>query len=85
MGLLTLLVHNDAIKTDPKEIYGWRVYALACSACFGGMLFGMETGIIGGVLTLDNFKEQVDPVAQVIRDGTAIANLEQRLWSRGLG
>lgn len=31
MGLLTLLVHNDAIKTDPKEIYGWRVYAVACA------------------------------------------------------
>lgn len=73
MGLLTLLVHNEAMKVDPKEIYGWRVYALACSvsatvrdcgddlltmhqACFGGMLFGMDSGIIGGVLTLDNFK-----------------------------
>jgi hypothetical protein len=33
MGLLTRLVHNDAIKQDPKEIYGWRVYALACSVC----------------------------------------------------
>lgn len=31
MGLLTLLVHNNAIKTDPPEIYGWRVYALACA------------------------------------------------------
>ncbi len=28
-------------------------------ACFGGMLFGMDSGIIGGVLQLDNFKEQV--------------------------
>lgn len=31
MGLLTLLVHNDAIKNDPQEIYGWRVYAVACA------------------------------------------------------
>jgi hypothetical protein len=31
MGLLTKLIHNDAIKQDPPEIYGWRVYALACS------------------------------------------------------
>lgn len=46
MGLLTLLVHNEAMKVDPKEIYGWRVYMLACSACFGGMLFGMDSGII---------------------------------------
>ena len=31
MGFLNKIVHNDAIKQDPKEIYGWRVYALACS------------------------------------------------------
>ncbi|KAL4930651.1 sugar porter family MFS transporter [Aspergillus undulatus] len=56
--LLKRLVHNEAMKTDPPEIYGWRVYALACSACFGGMLFGVETGIIGGVLTMDPFKDK---------------------------
>ncbi|OJJ59355.1 hypothetical protein ASPSYDRAFT_56960 [Aspergillus sydowii CBS 593.65] len=61
--LLKKLVHNDAMKTDPPEIYGWRVYALACSACFGGMLFGMETGIIGGVLTMKPFQDKygLDP------------------------
>ena len=31
MGFLNVIIHNEAIKTDPKEIYGWRVYALACS------------------------------------------------------
>lgn len=31
MGILTFLVHNEAMKTDPPEIYGWRVFALACS------------------------------------------------------
>ncbi|KAB8072010.1 general substrate transporter [Aspergillus leporis] len=54
--ILRKLVHNEAMKEDPKEIYGWRVYMLACSACFGGMLFGVETGIIGGVLTMKTFK-----------------------------
>jgi hypothetical protein len=29
--LLKKLVHNEAMKTDPPEIYGWRVYAVACS------------------------------------------------------
>ncbi|EAU36194.1 conserved hypothetical protein [Aspergillus terreus NIH2624] len=53
--ILRKLVHNEAMRTDPPEIYGWRVWALACSACFGGMLFGMETGIIGGVLTMKPF------------------------------
>lgn len=28
---MRLLIHNDAIKNDPPEIYGWRVYALALS------------------------------------------------------
>jgi len=31
MGILNKIVHNDAMKVDPPEIYGWRVYALACS------------------------------------------------------
>ncbi|KAJ5911337.1 Quinate permease [Penicillium subrubescens] len=55
---LQKIVHNEAMRTDPKEIYGWRVYALACSACFGGMLFGMDSGIIGGVLTMPPFMSE---------------------------
>jgi len=50
------IVKNDAMKTDPHQIYGWRVFVLACSACFGGMLFGMDVGTIGGVLILPAFK-----------------------------
>ncbi|KAI9375396.1 general substrate transporter [Aspergillus egyptiacus] len=56
--ILKRLVHNEAMRTDPPEIYGWRVYALACSACFGGMLFGVETGIIGGVLEMSPFRDK---------------------------
>ena len=29
--ILRKLVHNEAMRTDPPEIYGWRVWALACS------------------------------------------------------
>jgi hypothetical protein len=71
--LLKKVIHNEAMKEDPKEIYGWRVFMLACSvslilllfmravandfkACCGGMLFGMDSGIIGGVLTMPEFK-----------------------------
>lgn len=54
--ILSVAVRNESMKLDPPEIYGWRVFALACSACFGGMLFGMDVGIIGGVLTLPAFK-----------------------------
>ncbi|KAJ5625938.1 hypothetical protein N7510_002247 [Penicillium lagena] len=55
-SLIQKIVRNDAMREDPTEIYGWRVYMLACSACFGGMLFGMDSGIIGGVLTMKPFE-----------------------------
>lgn len=51
--LLRLIVHNDAMRSDPEEIYGWRVFALVFSSCFGGMLFGWDTGAIGGVLAME--------------------------------
>lgn len=75
MSFLRRIIHNDAIKLDPPEVYNWRVFALAAAvsqinmrrsenpsdevvqACFGGTLFGMDIGIIGGVLTLPDFKE----------------------------
>lgn len=31
MGILDKIIHNDAIKQDPPEIYGWRVFMLAGS------------------------------------------------------
>lgn len=55
MGLLQHVVKNEAMKNDPPEIYGWRVFALACSACFGGMLFGWDIGTIGGVIVMPAF------------------------------
>lgn len=29
--ILTKIVRNEAMASDPHEIYGWRVYMLACS------------------------------------------------------
>lgn len=34
MGLLQKIVKNDAMKEDPPEIYGWKVYFLAFSVRF---------------------------------------------------
>ena len=34
MGLLDKIIHNDAIKQDPPEIYGWRVFMLAGSVSY---------------------------------------------------
>ncbi|KAH8681829.1 MFS sugar transporter-like protein [Xylariales sp. PMI_506] len=53
--LLQMIVKNDAMKTDPPSIYGWRVYVLAASACFGAMSFGWDSGVIGGVINLPTF------------------------------
>jgi hypothetical protein len=33
---IRLIVKNDAVKQDPHQIYGWRAFAMAASACFGG-------------------------------------------------
>ncbi|KAG9189543.1 quinate permease [Alternaria panax] len=55
---IRMIVKNDSIKTDPHEIYGWRAFAMAGSACFGGMLFGFDIGTIGGVLELQEFKDK---------------------------
>ncbi|TIA83388.1 general substrate transporter [Aureobasidium pullulans] len=78
MGLLQKIVKNDAMKEDPPEIYGWRVYFLAFSACFGGMLFGFDSGIIGGVLTLPAFKAKynLDKATSIER-----ANLQANIVS----
>lgn len=56
------IVKNESARKDPPEIYGWRAFALACSACFGGMLFGFDIGTIGGVLILPAFERFVAPV-----------------------
>ena len=42
---------------DPPEIYNLRVFVLALCSCFGGTLFGMDIGIIGGVITQDAFQK----------------------------
>lgn len=45
MGLGARFLHrtvkNEAMKAELPEIYGWRVFMLACSTCFGSMLFGI--------------------------------------------
>ncbi|OAA56193.1 General substrate transporter [Niveomyces insectorum RCEF 264] len=57
-NLLRRMVRNDAMRDDPPEIYNWRIFGLAAGACFGGALFGVDSGIIGGVLSMDPFKAQ---------------------------
>ncbi|KAF7886692.1 uncharacterized protein EAF02_003339 [Botrytis sinoallii] len=75
---LMKIVKNESMRTDPPEIYGWRVFFLACSACFGGMLFGWDIGTIGGVIVMPAFtkKYHIDTLSSV-----AQANLASNIVS----
>lgn len=80
--ILQKAVRNESMKEDPPEIYGWRVFALACSACFGGMLFGMDIGIIGGVLQLPAFQVYVT-CAYLLRAVLTVLRGEQEVPHQG--
>ncbi|KAF6794216.1 MFS quinate transporter [Colletotrichum sojae] len=78
MGILQKIVRNDATKSDPPEIYNARVILISLVACGGALLFGMDMGIIGGVLTMDSFKKQYGLMDQ---PKTVLANLESNIVS----
>lgn len=48
--LLQKIVHNEAMKSDPKEIYGWRVFMLACSVRISSRLTPVHFLIYPGLL-----------------------------------
>ncbi|KAH6651482.1 general substrate transporter [Truncatella angustata] len=77
-SLLKHIVKNDAMVNDPHEIYNWRVYLLAGSACFGAMSFGWDSGVIGGVIELEN---TFQPDYGLKGDILAIANLKGNIVS----
>ncbi|OQN97048.1 hypothetical protein B0A48_16852 [Cryoendolithus antarcticus] len=56
-----------------------RVYLLTAVASFGGMLFGWDTGLIGGVLTMDSFKNSFGLDSK--KDPTGFANLSGNIVS----
>lgn len=82
MGLfakaLRSIVRNDAMRHDPDDIYNGRTVALVCCACFGGMLFGWDTGAIGGVLTMDQTREKF---GYKNRSKIDMSNLDQNIVS----
>ena len=57
--IFSRVVHNDAMRSDPPEIYGWRALVLAMSAGWGAMLFGMDSSMISGVVVLPAFLRYV--------------------------
>lgn len=41
--LLRLIVKNESMKTDPDEIYNWRVYLLAASVSTSALVMASIT------------------------------------------
>ncbi|KAG5923279.1 hypothetical protein E4U53_003577, partial [Claviceps sorghi] len=82
MGLLAkslrAIVRNDAMRDDPDDIYNGRTVALVCCACFGGMLFGWDTGAIGGVLAMSPTREKF---GYENKSKTDVSNLNQNIVS----
>jgi MFS family permease len=83
--VLRAIVRNNAMKEDPDEIYNWRVFALVFSSCFGGMLFGWETGAIGGVLAMDATQERYgyahwDKKDKSLMDQNIVSTLQIGCW-----
>ncbi|KAF5026615.1 hypothetical protein F66182_1288 [Fusarium sp. NRRL 66182] len=77
-GILRKVIRNDAMKQDPEEIYNWRVFALVGGSCFGGMLFGWDTGAIGGVLAMEATQERFNytPEAKATLDQNIVSTLQ---------
>lgn len=78
VGFLRKIIKNDSMKTDPDEIYNWRVFALVFAACFGGMLFGWDTGAISGVLAMEETKIRF---GYQDWDSSAVITMEQNIVS----
>lgn len=56
MGGGTSIWANPEWRSDPREIFNWRIFYLTTTVAFAGCAYGFDQGNIGGVLTLDSFK-----------------------------
>lgn len=73
------VVHNEAMRTDPPEIYGWRSTVIALSAGWGAMLFGMDSSMISGVVVLPQFLKRFG--LDKANGAVALANLQANIVS----
>ncbi|GJJ14789.1 hypothetical protein Clacol_009057 [Clathrus columnatus] len=49
--------HGSSLRAFRDDfVSNRRIYFMAASAAFGGMFFGWDTGLIGGILAMDSFK-----------------------------
>ncbi|KAF7533806.1 hypothetical protein G7054_g6791 [Neopestalotiopsis clavispora] len=56
MGGGTSIWASPEWKSDPKEIFNWRLFYLTSTVALAGCAYGFDQGNIGGVLTLPSFK-----------------------------
>lgn len=56
MGGGTSIWASPEWKSDPKEIFNWKLWYLTTTVAFAGCSYGFDQGNIGGVLTLPSFK-----------------------------
>lgn len=57
MGGGTSIWASPDWKSDPREIFNWRLWYLTTTVAFAGCSYGFDQGNIGGVLTLPSFKK----------------------------
>lgn len=54
-GGVSIWVGPEA-KTDPKQIFNLRLLFLVFTVSWAGCFYGLDTGNIGGILTLKSFR-----------------------------
>lgn len=55
-GGTSIWVSKDA-KTDPKQIFNFRLLFLVLTLSWAGCFYGFDTGNIGGIVTLPSFQK----------------------------
>ncbi|KAK7952010.1 Quinate permease [Apiospora aurea] len=56
MGGGTSIWASPEWRSDPGEIFNWKMFYLTTSVAFAGCAYGFDQGSIGGVLTLESFR-----------------------------
>ncbi|THH18822.1 hypothetical protein EW146_g2245 [Bondarzewia mesenterica] len=45
-------------RPTPNEVYNWKVYLISLTAAFGSLMFGYDSGFIGGMIALPSFANE---------------------------
>jgi MFS family permease len=71
-------IRDTSENPAPKQVYNWRIYALALSASMGSACFGYDSAFIGGTLSLPSFGSRFELAG---KDASALANLQSNIVS----